>query len=147
MITTDRFDKLGGQCFGRNEVEEKHFWVDVGRNLTRTKTAAVLTANTSHRPVIDLDLGGRHAGPQFHAQLACLGRHCLRNRAHPADRMTPCALLAIHLAKITTNVDQVLDVFYVSKNNSKVTDPGDLQQMRTVLAGCLEEEVPRAASA
>jgi [protein-PII] uridylyltransferase len=55
--------------------------------------------------------------------------------------------LAIHLAKITTNVDQVLDVFYVSKNNSKVTDPGDLQRMRTVLAVCLEEEVARAASA
>jgi [protein-PII] uridylyltransferase len=54
---------------------------------------------------------------------------------------------SIHLAKITTNVDQVLDVFYVSENNSKVTEPGRLQRIREVLAACLEEERPRAASA
>jgi [protein-PII] uridylyltransferase len=51
--------------------------------------------------------------------------------------------LEIHLAKITTMVDQVLDVFYVTDNEGrKIEDPGRLEQIRRELARALETEAP-----
>jgi [protein-PII] uridylyltransferase len=53
--------------------------------------------------------------------------------------------LSIHLAKITTNVDQVLDVFYVSENGHKVEDDLRLDAIRAELLRRLQEGVPAAA--
>jgi [protein-PII] uridylyltransferase len=48
--------------------------------------------------------------------------------------------LSIHLAKITTNVDQVLDVFYVSNaQGRKIDDPERLEEIREVLTKRLIE--------
>lgn len=47
--------------------------------------------------------------------------------------------LSIHLAKITTSVNQVLDVFYVTdRMGEKVDDPGDLERIERVLLQALE---------
>ncbi len=46
--------------------------------------------------------------------------------------------LSIHLAKITTNVDQVLDVFYVTDAaGQKIVDGDRLEHIRTELYRCL----------
>jgi [protein-PII] uridylyltransferase len=61
--------------------------------------------------------------------------------------------LEIHLAKITTMVDQVLDVFYVTDNEGrKIEDPDRLETIRAELVRALEvdgvpEEGARAAGA
>jgi [protein-PII] uridylyltransferase len=59
--------------------------------------------------------------------------------------------LEIHVAKITTMVDQVLDVFYVTDNEGrKIEDPGKLELIRHELTRALETEegpVARAAGA
>jgi [protein-PII] uridylyltransferase len=57
--------------------------------------------------------------------------------------------LEIHLAKITTMVDQVLDVFYVTDNEGrKIEDDARLELIRQELARALEaEEEPVAAQA
>jgi [protein-PII] uridylyltransferase len=57
--------------------------------------------------------------------------------------------LEIHLAKITTMVDQVLDVFYVTDNEGrKIEDPTRLAHIRAELTRALEaEEAPAAARA
>lgn len=48
--------------------------------------------------------------------------------------------LSIHLAKITTNVDQVLDVFYVSEENGrKVEDEGRLEEIGAGLLDALAQ--------
>ncbi|MCX8071112.1 MAG: [protein-PII] uridylyltransferase [Candidatus Binatia bacterium] len=48
--------------------------------------------------------------------------------------------LSIHLAKITTNVDQVLDVFYVTDSTGqKILDPERIEHVRTVLYERLAE--------
>ncbi len=55
--------------------------------------------------------------------------------------------MKIHLARISTNADQALDVFYISdREGNKVTE---LERMRTLKEGLLErlEGRPRAASA
>ncbi|HYD50295.1 MAG TPA: hypothetical protein VEB21_18195, partial [Terriglobales bacterium] len=55
--------------------------------------------------------------------------------------------LSIHLAKITTNVDQVLDVFYVTDaSDKKIVDPGRLDEIRRVLLDRLTDEQPAAAA-
>jgi [protein-PII] uridylyltransferase len=42
--------------------------------------------------------------------------------------------LSIHVAKISTNVDQVADVFYVADlSGAKVTDPARLEEIRNTL--------------
>jgi [protein-PII] uridylyltransferase len=41
--------------------------------------------------------------------------------------------LSIHLAKITTNVDQVLDVFYVSDAGKKIDDGARLERIKAEL--------------
>jgi len=54
--------------------------------------------------------------------------------------------LEIHLAKITTMVDQVLDVFYVTDHEGrKVEDPARLETIRHELVQALESETPPAA--
>jgi len=57
--------------------------------------------------------------------------------------------LDIHVAKITTMVDQVLDVFYVTDNEGrKIEDPGRLEVIRRELARALEtEDAPAAVAA
>src|SRR6185369_6975895 len=57
--------------------------------------------------------------------------------------------LEIHLAKITTMVDQVLDVFYVTDNEGrKIEDPARLDMIRRELTRALEvEEAPVAQAA
>jgi len=55
--------------------------------------------------------------------------------------------LEIHLAKITTMVDQVLDVFYVTDHEGrKIEDPARLETIRHELVRALESEAPRAAA-
>jgi [protein-PII] uridylyltransferase len=56
--------------------------------------------------------------------------------------------LSIHLAKITTSVDQVLDVFYVTDlANRKILDPERLDEIRGVLyQGLTERSAPAAAA-
>ena len=54
--------------------------------------------------------------------------------------------LEIHLAKITTMVDQVLDVFYVTDHEGrKIEDPARLETIRHELVQALESEAPPAA--
>jgi [protein-PII] uridylyltransferase len=53
--------------------------------------------------------------------------------------------LDIHLAKITTNVDQVLDVFYVTEEDGRKSDRVD--EIRTVLFAALRESAEREAGA
>jgi len=56
--------------------------------------------------------------------------------------------LSIHIAKITTNVDQVLDVFYATDaTGQKVTDPGRLAHIRSALYQRLTEDEAQAAAA
>src|SRR5437867_2106277 len=57
--------------------------------------------------------------------------------------------LEIHLAKITTMVEQVLDVFYVTDHEGrKIEDPARLETVRQELMRALENEpVPAAAQA
>ena len=56
--------------------------------------------------------------------------------------------LSIHIAKITTNVDQVLDVFYVTDAaGQKITDPGRLAHTRSALYQRLTEDQAQAAAA
>src|SRR5437899_2672612 len=53
--------------------------------------------------------------------------------------------LEIHLAKITTMVDQVLDVFYVTDHEGrKIEDPARLETIRQELVQALESEAPPA---
>src|SRR5207247_10579144 len=55
--------------------------------------------------------------------------------------------LEIHLAKITTMVEQVLDVFYVTDHEGrKIEDPARLETIRHELAQALESEAPPAAA-
>ena len=53
--------------------------------------------------------------------------------------------LSIHVAQITTNVDQVLDVFYVTESGRKITDPQRLAAIRTELLARLQEDAQAAA--
>ena len=57
--------------------------------------------------------------------------------------------LEIHVAKITTMVEQVLDVFYVTDHEGrKIEDPARLETVRQELMRALESEpVPAAAQA
>lgn len=56
--------------------------------------------------------------------------------------------VSIHLAKITTNVDQVLDVFYVTgEDGKKIIDPQRLTHIRSALQRRLSEAAPVAAAA
>lgn len=55
--------------------------------------------------------------------------------------------LSIHLAKITTNIDQVLDVFYITDmDGRKVDDPARLEQIKTELRQRLTEPGEDTAS-
>ena len=43
--------------------------------------------------------------------------------------------MVIHIAKITTQVNQVLDVFYVTdEGGAKIVDPGRLEHVRAEIA-------------
>ncbi|MFN8543357.1 MAG: [protein-PII] uridylyltransferase [Candidatus Binatia bacterium] len=54
----------------------------------------------------------------------------------------------IHLAKITTMVDQVLDVFYVTDNEGrKIEDPERLEQVRDQLLQALADDTPAVRAA
>jgi len=56
--------------------------------------------------------------------------------------------LSIHLAKITTNVDHILDVFYVTDEaGRKITDPGRIQEIRAVIFAGLGELAEREKAA
>jgi [protein-PII] uridylyltransferase len=56
--------------------------------------------------------------------------------------------LSIHIAKITTNVDQVLDVFYVTDSDgAKILDPARLERIRTELRQRLTERDAAEAAA
>jgi [protein-PII] uridylyltransferase len=47
--------------------------------------------------------------------------------------------LSIHTAKVSTKVDQAVDVFYVKgRDGGKVTDPGEISMIREMLMGALE---------
>ena len=48
--------------------------------------------------ILDQDLADRGGGADFDPARGAGARHRLRDRAHAADRMTPRALLAVHLA-------------------------------------------------
>jgi [protein-PII] uridylyltransferase len=54
--------------------------------------------------------------------------------------------LSIHIAKITTNVDQVLDVFYVTDSSGKkILDKGRLAHIQSELFQRLTQDQPQAA--
>ncbi len=53
--------------------------------------------------------------------------------------------LSIHVAKITTNVDQVLDVFYVTEDGRKIVDGQRLEAIRGELLTRLQEDAQAAA--
>lgn len=56
--------------------------------------------------------------------------------------------LQIHLAKITTMVDQVLDVFYVTDHEGrKIEDPGRLREIQAALEAALEPAPETGAQA
>jgi [protein-PII] uridylyltransferase len=47
--------------------------------------------------------------------------------------------LSIHTAKVSTKVDQAVDVFYIKgADGQKVTDPGEMSMIREMLMGALE---------
>ncbi len=49
--------------------------------------------------------------------------------------------LLIHLARISTNADQALDVFYVSaRNGNKITDLERMRELRAALLDKLEQD-------
>jgi len=52
-----------------------------------------------------------------------------------------CIRDRIHLARISTNADQALDVFYVSdRDGGKITDLERMRALRTALIERLEED-------
>ena len=54
--------------------------------------------------------------------------------------------LSIHVAKISTNVDQVADVFYVTdENGTKIQEPGRLEEIRLSLYQALAPQDERVA--
>jgi len=54
--------------------------------------------------------------------------------------------VSIHIAKITTSVDQVLDVFYVTDAlGSRITEPDYLERIEHELLGRLAEPARAAA--
>lgn len=56
--------------------------------------------------------------------------------------------LQIHLARISTNADQALDVFYVTdRKGHKITDPKRIREIRDKLVSCLEEAPTESPSA
>ncbi len=56
--------------------------------------------------------------------------------------------LSIHIAKITTNVDQVLDVFYVTdQTGQKITEPKEIERIRSELYARLSEDSASVAAA
>jgi [protein-PII] uridylyltransferase len=56
--------------------------------------------------------------------------------------------LLIHLARISTNADQALDVFYVSdRKGHKITDPERIREIREKLVASLEETQTENATA
>ena len=56
--------------------------------------------------------------------------------------------MLIHLARISTNADQALDVFYISdRNGEKVTDLERMRELKDTLAGKLEENPAEGAAA
>jgi [protein-PII] uridylyltransferase len=55
--------------------------------------------------------------------------------------------LSIHLAKITTNIDQVLDVFYVTENGRKIESSERLAAIREGLLARLREDAAAAEAA
>lgn len=56
--------------------------------------------------------------------------------------------LSIHIAKITTNVDQVLDVFYVTDEaGHKITDPASIEHIRQELYAKLASDAEEASAA
>ncbi|MEX0802950.1 MAG: [protein-PII] uridylyltransferase, partial [Candidatus Binatia bacterium] len=55
--------------------------------------------------------------------------------------------LSIHVAKISTNVDQVADVFFVTnQEGDKVEDPDRIQEIRQTLYACLAPNDERFAA-
>jgi [protein-PII] uridylyltransferase len=55
--------------------------------------------------------------------------------------------LEIHLARISTNADQALDVFYVSDaQGRKIDDPKTLRQIETTLLDRLDEKPAQTAT-
>ena len=56
--------------------------------------------------------------------------------------------LQIHLARISTNADQALDVFYVSdENGAKITELSRLRELRAALIANLAGDSAEHASA
>ncbi|HSF58946.1 MAG TPA: hypothetical protein VLD83_12820, partial [Candidatus Binatia bacterium] len=54
--------------------------------------------------------------------------------------------LSIHVAKISTNVDQVADIFYVTDaEGKKIEDPGRLEAIRLALHESLAPQNERVA--
>jgi UTP:GlnB (protein PII) uridylyltransferase len=56
--------------------------------------------------------------------------------------------LRIHLARITTNADQALDVFYLSdREGNKITDIAAQRELRQKLLERLQDRPPEAVAA
>jgi [protein-PII] uridylyltransferase len=56
--------------------------------------------------------------------------------------------LRIHLARITTNADQALDVFYLSdREGNKITDIAAQRELRQKLLERLEDRPPESVAA
>jgi len=54
--------------------------------------------------------------------------------------------LSVHVAKITTHLDQVVDVFYVTdENDARIEDPQRLNSIKETLGQALQEKVANAS--
>ncbi len=74
-------------------------WADVGDDPRRGNLLARLEADAHGRAAIDKHLAHRRFEHDLDACIGAGGGHGLGDRAHAADRMTPRALLAVHLAE------------------------------------------------
>ncbi len=133
-----------------NDVLDPERWERLERTLGRVLTAEIdveQLVRQSQRPSLLLRRR-RAVAPRVEIDNQVSQQYTVLD-VYAADRVgllftiTNCLYhlwLEIHLAKITTMVDQVLDVFYVTDHEGrKITDVQRLQSIQSELIGALEE--------
>jgi [protein-PII] uridylyltransferase len=118
--------------------------VDIEELVTRSRRPSILTRKRRATPTtIDID---NNVSRDYTVLDVSTG-----DRVGLLFTITNCLYhlwLEIHLAKITTMVDQVLDVFYVTDNEGrKIEDPERLEIIRRELLRALQEPEPEPVPA